>query len=135
MSEENVQIVRRFIDQARQTPEAVWDIFDEDVEWELDPGALALPDFPPVSRGPDEIREFFRRLVGAFEDWGYELEELVEGEDSVVAHIHHWGRGKGSGASVEARFWQVWIMRGGKAVRVTHHIERADALEAAGLRE
>jgi hypothetical protein len=44
------------------------------------------------------------------------------------------GRGKGSGAPVEARFWQVWIMRDGKAVRVTHHIEKADALEAAALR-
>jgi hypothetical protein len=73
----------------------VWDIFDEDVEWELDPAALALPDFPPASHGPDGIREFFRRLVGAFEEWDYEA------------------------------------MRDGKAVRATHHIEKAGALEAA----
>jgi hypothetical protein len=47
MSQENVEIVRRFVDQAREGPGAVWDIFDEDVEWELDPGRLALPDVPP----------------------------------------------------------------------------------------
>ena len=109
----------------------MWDIFDEGVEWELDPAALALPDFPPASHGPDGIREFFRRLVGAFEEWDYEAEELIGAQDAVVVRIHHWGRGKGSGAPVEARFWQVWIMRDGKAVRVTHHIEKADALEAA----
>jgi ketosteroid isomerase-like protein len=135
MSEENVEIVQRFIDQARDNPDAVWSIFDEDVEWELDPTALALPDFPPVSHGPDGVRDFFRRLVGAFEDWDYEVEELIAASDAVVVRIHHWGRGKGSGASVEARFWQVWILRAGKAVQVTHHIGKADALEAAGLSE
>ena len=27
--------------------------------------------------------------------------ETPDGEDSVVAHVHQWGRGKGSGATVE----------------------------------
>ena len=135
MSQENVAIVERFIEQARTRPDAVWDIFDKDVDWELDPAALALPDFPPSSHGPDGIRDFFRRLVGAFEDWDYEAEDVFGVGDAVLVHIHHWGRGKGSGAQVEARFWQVWIMRDAKAVRVTHHIERAEALEAAGLSE
>ena len=135
MSQENVELVRHFYDQARETPDAVWDIFDEEVWWELDPAALALPDFPPVSRGPGGVRQFFDRLVSAFEDWDYEVEERIEGDDSVVLRVHQWGRGKGSHAPVEARFWQVWIMRGGKAVRVTHHIAKADVLEAAGLSE
>jgi ketosteroid isomerase-like protein len=134
-SDENVEIVRRFVDLARDDPDAVWDIFDEDVEWELDPAALALPDFPPASHGPDGIRDFFRRLVGAFEEWDYEAEEWIEAPDAVAVRIHHWGRGKGSGAPVEARFWQVWILREGKAVRVTHHIHKTEALKAAGLRE
>ena len=34
MSEENVEIVQRFIDQARDNPDAVWSIFEEDVVWE-----------------------------------------------------------------------------------------------------
>jgi ketosteroid isomerase-like protein len=135
MSQENVEVVRRFADQARESPDAVWDIFDEDVEWELDPGSLALPDVPPSSHGPGAVRHFFRRLVGAFANWDYEVDESIDAGDAVVLHIHHWGRGKGSGASVEARFWQVWTMRDGKAVRVTHHIDKAEALEAAGLSE
>lgn len=131
MSDQNVKIVQRFIDQARETPDAVWDIFDEDVEWEL--GDLSIPDFPPTSHGPDGVREFFRRWVSTFEDWGYEIEELVDTGDAVAVRVHQWGRGKGSGAAVDQRFWQVWIMRDGKAVRVTHQIEKADALAAARL--
>jgi ketosteroid isomerase-like protein len=133
MSEENVETVLHFADNAREAPDAVWDIFDEDVEWDL--GALAIPDFPPTSHGPDGVREFFRRWVSMFEDWAYEVEEVRDAPDAVALRIHQWGRGRESGAAVDQRFWQVWIMRDGKAVRVTHKFEKADALEAAGLSE
>ena len=132
MSQENVRSVRRFLDHAREDPDA-WDIFDQDVLWEV--GALAIPDIPATSRGPDGVREFFRRWVGAFEGWAYEVEEVIEAGDAVAIHLHQWGRGKGSGAMVDLRFWEVWTMRDGKAVRVTHQIEKAEALEAAGLSE
>jgi ketosteroid isomerase-like protein len=130
MAQENVEIVRRFLEQAPQNPDAVWAIFDADVEWKT--GALSIPDLPDTLRGPDGVRDFFRRWVGAFEGWGYEVEELIAARDSVAVRIHQWGRGKGSGATVDNRFWQVWTMRDGKAVRVTHELERARALEAAG---
>ena len=133
MSQENVESVRRFLDQAAENPDAVWDIFDNNVEWEL--GALSIPDFAPTSHGPDGVREFFRRWLSAFDDWDFEVEEVVDARDAVSAHIHQWGRGKGSGVAVDQHFWQVWIMRDGKAVRVTHRFEKAEALKAAGLSE
>ena len=132
MSQENVRVVRRFLDHAREDPD-VWEIFDEDVEWEV--GKLSLPDFPARSRGPDGVREFFRRWVGAFEEWAYEVEEVIDARDAVAVELHQWGRGKGSGARVDLRFWEVWMMRDGRAVRVTHCIEKADAIQAAGLSE
>ena len=128
----NLEIVQRFIREARDTPEAVWDIFDEEVEWDLT-GIPAAPDVPRVSHGPDAVREFFRRWAGAFDDWDYAVEEVIEGPDTVAVRVHQWGRGKGSGARVDNRFWQIWIMRDGKAIRVTHQEGRANALEAAGL--
>ena len=130
MSQENVRVVRSFLDRAREDPTA-WDIFDEDVVWEV--GALAIPDVPATSRGPDGVREFFRHWVGAFEDWAYEVEEVIDARDAVAVHLHQWGRGKGSGATVDLHFWEVWIVRDGRAVRVTHWVDKADALEAAGL--
>jgi len=130
MSQENVQVVRSFLDHAREDP-AAWDIFDEDVVWEV--GGLAIPDVPATSRGADGVREFFRRWVGAFEDWAYEVEEVIDARDAVAVHLHQWGRGKGSGATVDLHFWEVWIVRDGRVVRVTHWVDKADAFEAAGL--
>lgn len=130
MPHDHAKAVRRYTDLARTDPDAVWDIFDADVVWEI--GALAIPDFPNTAHGPDGVREFFRRWIGAFEDWDYEVEETIERGDTVLLRIHQWGRGKGSGAWVDQHFWQIWTMRGPKAVRVTHAVDREEALKAAG---
>ena len=42
---------------------------------------------------------------------------------------------KAGGVSVDNHFWQVWTLRDGKVIRSTHHWEKAEALEAAGLSE
>jgi ketosteroid isomerase-like protein len=132
MSQENVEIVRRMYDRALQDPDALYELLDDNIEWET--GGLGYPN-PPTDRGREAVRQFFREWVGAFEEWGFEVEELSEAGNSVVACIHQWGRGKSSGVDVDARFWQVWTMRDRKAIRATHHLERTAALEAAGLRE
>jgi ketosteroid isomerase-like protein len=132
MSQENVEVVRRMLDQARQDPEVMFGMLADDVEW--DTKDLALPG-PSTRFGPDGVRGFFRDWVGAFEAWGYEAEELIDAGEATVVCLRQWGRGKGSGATVENRFWGVWTVRDGKVVRATHHREKAQALEAAGLRE
>ena len=43
------------------------------------------------------------------------------------------GKGKGSGAEVATPAAHVWTMRRGKAIRVAAYMDRAKALEAAGL--
>jgi ketosteroid isomerase-like protein len=132
MSEENVEIVRRMYEEAKTRPDALYEFLDDDIDWEtteLDMAGTAQ------GRGPDTVRSFFRSWVGAFEDWGYEAEDLIDAGDAVIAQIHQWGRGKASGVMVENSFWQVWTLREGKAVRATHHRKKAEALEAAGLSE
>ena len=83
----------------------------------------------------DGRKEFFRRWVGPFDEWGVEIVEAIDVGDSVLAHVHQWGRGKGSGATVEDSHWQVWTVRDGKVVRVTLRVDRDEALEAVGLRD
>jgi ketosteroid isomerase-like protein len=132
MSRENLEMVERVLALARDRPEALWEVLDHDVVWDVE--TLDIPDSPErYWHGPAGVREFFRRWVGPFDEWGYEVGELIEAGDSVVAEIHQWGRGKGSGASVESRFWQVWTIRAGKVVYASHHSEKADALEAVNL--
>jgi ketosteroid isomerase-like protein len=132
MSQENVEVVRRMLDEARQDPEAMFGMLADDVEWET--GDLQLPG-PSTRFGPAGVRGFFRDWVGAFEAWGYEAEELLDAGEATVVCLHQWGRGKGSGATVENRFWGVWTLRDGKSVRATHHREKSQALQAAGLSE
>jgi ketosteroid isomerase-like protein len=134
MSQENVEMIQRLFDQAPHDPDVFYESLDDDVEWEA--GAVELPDVgASYWRGPAGVREFFRRWVGPFDEWGVELVETIDAGDSVVAHVHQWGRGKGSGATVEDSHWQVWTVCAGKIVRVTLHVDREDALEAGWLRE
>ena len=55
--------------------------------------------------------------------------------DRVVVTARHRGRGRESGVSVDARFYEIYSLRDGKIVRVDEFAERIEALEAAGLRE
>ena len=123
-------MIERMLDEAQHDPAALFEMLDDDVRWEL--GPLNIPDVVATYCGPAGVGEFFRRWVGPFDEWGYEVGDLIDAGDSVVVHIQQWGRGKGSGAPVESRFWQVWTIRRGKVVRATHHADKAEALEAVG---
>ena len=133
MSRENVEIVRRVFDQGRHNPAALWEIVDKEAAWEVQ--ADDIPDGPASYRGPPGVQEFFRRWVGTFDGWGYELGEVIEAGESVLFHMRQWGRGKGSGVPVTNDFWQVWTFRDGKLIRRTRHANRSTALAAAGLSE
>lgn len=127
MSQKNVEILMRAFDLVGEDPEAFYSVFDEGVEWHT---GFVFPDATSY-RGVDGVREFFRTWIGTFEDWGFEVEEVLDVGDSVVILLHQWGRGKGSGAEVELRFWQVWTFAEGKVVRCVAHFDKGDALEAA----
>jgi ketosteroid isomerase-like protein len=134
MSQQNVEMIDRIFDQAPYDPAVLFESLDDEVHWEV--GAIDIPDIGATYwHGPAGVREFFRRWVGPFDDWGIKLDEAIDVGDSVVAHVHQWGRGKVSGAAVEESHWQVWTVRDGKVVRVALHPDREKALQAVGLSE
>jgi uncharacterized protein len=133
MSQENVALVLRVFGQGRDNPDVLFDVLDDDVQWDY--GVLDIPDSAGIWHGPAGVREFFRRWVGAFEDWDFEFGDAIAVGDSVVVRVHQWGRGKGSGVTVDQEFWQVWTIRNGKVVRFRAYVTEAEALEAVGLRE
>ncbi len=133
MSQENVELIEGMLCDVQRNPSALYDILDVNVDW--DTTGLNTPEAGTIHHGPDAVRDFFRRWVGAFDDWGFDVGEVIDAGDSVVVHIRQWGRGKGSGANVEGRFWQVWTVRDGHVIRATHHQSKAEALDAIGLRE
>ncbi len=86
-------------------------------------------------RGRNEVRADWDRLREAWDEtFRIESEELIDASDKVVAFIQVSGRGKASGARVEARVAHVWTFRDGTPVAMEYFGEdRGAALEAAGL--
>jgi ketosteroid isomerase-like protein len=132
MSQENVDLIRRMLDEGHNNPPALFDILDDEVVWEV--GFLKIPDVGASQyHGPAGVSEFFRHWVGPFDEWGYEATDVIDAGDSVLVRINQWGRGKHSGATVASHFWEVLTVRDGKVVHVTHHFDKAEALEAVRL--
>jgi ketosteroid isomerase-like protein len=134
MSEENVEVVRRsFAAWADGGWEAVAPFLDPEIEWTL------RPDFPDagVFRGHDEVQVLINRFEETFDDWGVEPIEFIDAGGKIVVPVNWWGRGKGSGIEVAERQGETWAftIRTGKITEVIEYRQKAEALEAAGLRE
>ena len=132
MSQENVEVVRRSLDAFQRGDfDAAMEALDPRIEYDL----THFPD-GKVYLGHDGVREAFRIWLGTWEDYRQEVAEVIDlGEDEVVVVLREFGRGKGSGIEVERPTAGVWTLRDGKAVRIRFYAGKADALEAAGLRE
>ena len=130
MSERNVETVRAMIGAFNRGDfEASLAFLDDDIEWH-DP-----PDVPgaEVHRGPEEVRAFFARWLGAWETYTAEAEELIDVGDTVVVVHHEWGRGRGSGVEIDNRSANVFDLRDGKVIRRRPFPDREQALAAASF--
>jgi ketosteroid isomerase-like protein len=92
-------------------------------------------DLDGTYNGIPGLQKWLARFWGSFVEFRTEIEECIPVEDEVVFAAHHYGRGKASGVEVEVRNWQVCTVRDGKLVRYRVFPTKAEALEAAGLRE
>jgi ketosteroid isomerase-like protein len=93
-------------------------------------------DVAGVYCGPDEVARYMRDVF--LVEWESAViagEEFVDAGDSIVVRVHQRATGRQSGTPVQMRYFQVWTFRGASVIRIESVIERADALEAAGLRD
>ncbi|HXQ78578.1 MAG TPA: nuclear transport factor 2 family protein [Gemmatimonadaceae bacterium] len=133
MSQENVQTIRRGIEAFDRRDKEAWlATFAPDA---VMVPAREWPENAPI-RGAEAIWDFYVDVNAAWEEDPYELGEIVEArDDAVVANARRESRGKASGAGVTFSYWLVVTFRHGKTIRVEWFTNRAEALEAAGLRE
>ncbi len=132
MSQENVEIVRLCLERFNSG--------DVDGALQLCHDNFEFRDFPGlpgsgVFIGHDAFRAWHRQLSDAFDDLRFDAEEFIDAGDSVVVVNHATGSGKGSGATVEMHFSNVWTLRGGQAISAVSYESHAKALEAVGLSE
>jgi ketosteroid isomerase-like protein len=108
-------------------------MLDEYVVWDL--RQMPAPDLDGVYVGRDAVIKASRHYWGTWGDYSVEPEELLDADPSVVVILRERGRGKSSGAPFDRQHPQLWTFRGDRIIRWESFRTRAEALEAAGLRE
>jgi len=131
MSQENVEMVRSAFE-AFNRGDMDGAVADLAPDFRYTAAGL-IPDRTGVFHGPEGFKEFFGWVASEFEDVQTEVDELIDGGDTVVVGATLRGHGKQSGAQGKFTFWQLWTVRDGKVVRGEGYASRAEALEAGGL--
>ena len=119
MSQANVEIVRSFL---------AADV-DEALRY-ADPGIVWNPIEELPSRGHDAVRASLAHWKGEWDDYRLVPEEFVDMGERVVVTVRVEGRGRGSGVSIDARFYDVYSLRDGRIVRMDQFTERSEAVAA-----
>jgi ketosteroid isomerase-like protein len=128
MSHENVEVVRASMDAfERGDAETALSYYSEDVV------------FHPLVAGPYHghagVTEQMLVWMEEFNDFWFESAEVLDAGDRVVLLWRQGGQGKASGVRVEQHGATVFSLRNGLISRAWVYLDRAKALEAAGLSE
>ena len=139
MSQENVEVVRRLfaalqsldVGNFERRFDEVREIFDPEVEWVAPPHSLLASE---EYRGYDGVRRFWTQFLSAWDEYGVEVEELIDaGDDRVVAVMRLSGRT--NELEVDEARSSLLTLRDGRIVRIEPFASKDGALEAAGLEE
>jgi ketosteroid isomerase-like protein len=136
MSQENVEIVRQFIEAARSGDvhaiEAFLAVSDPGIEHTRLPAASG----PETYCGHDGARRWFTDMADLWREWRNEIEELAEvAPNTVAARVRFIAVGRESGVPVEAQLGLVCVLSEGKILRSRTYASGEEALEAVGLSE
>jgi ketosteroid isomerase-like protein len=135
MSQENVEIVRGLYahwgDDAFQIHDESWELLDPEVEWDV---SRRIFD-PAIYHGHAGIREFVASLREVWESARIVPLEYIPQGEVVVVPVRLEMVSRTDSQAVTANAAHVWTLSGGKILRHCVFQTRAEALEAAGLRE
>jgi ketosteroid isomerase-like protein len=138
MSQENVEIVRRLfaafedvdVGSVERRLDEVRETFDPEVEWVAPPHSLLASE---EYRGYGGIRRFWTQFLSAWDQYGVQVDELIDAGDQVVAVMRLCGRT--NELEVDEARSSLLTLRDGRIVRIEPFASKDGALEAAGLSE
>lgn len=88
-----------------------------------------LPD-RATYRGREGVRQMFQVILEAFDDFHFEVEDVIDREKHVVVILRQVVHGRRSGIRLSGDTVHVWKMREGRPVALTVFGSRAQALAA-----
>jgi ketosteroid isomerase-like protein len=152
MSEENVEIVRRFyLDSDVDLVEALAD--DEAMaSYEAPLLPFIHPDFKTIAdqnfaemgeakartvSGVEGIKGIWRDWLSAWESWRIDAQDFISLPDStrVLVLVENHGRPRGADREISLKSGAIWTLVDGQVTQVEMFLDRNKALEAAGLSE
>ena len=133
MSQENVEIIRQgWAAWERGDVATALAYMSEDI---VVTRVAPMPDVASY-HGTAGALQMLADWVEQFDEFEMTGEEFTDANDSqVVVRVHQRARGKKSRVPIEADFWFVCTLRGGKSARWDIYASEAQALEAVGLSE
>ena len=135
MSRENVELVRQvyeFWNETHDIDSMLGRFFTEDVSW------VEPPDSPNagVFAGREAVAGYLRDWVEHMDLPTYEVQDLIDAGDRVVAMLQADARGAASELRLgDVPLVHVCELRDGKVAAVSVFYKRRQALQAAGLRD
>jgi ketosteroid isomerase-like protein len=130
MSEKNVELMRQATQALLRRDRTAWlALHDENFE------AVPIREWPESDmRGREAAWDFMVKMIDAWDPVPTRgIEYVNAGTDKVLIHQRDDFRGKGSGAELEFEYWIVATIRRGQIRRAQWFVDRAEALDAAGL--
>ena len=134
MSQENVEIVRRFVEalvSGRDWQPVLADL-DDDVE--IDDLDISLD--TQRYRGHDGFRKWIADWSDSWASWRIQdVEVRPAGEDRLIALFVMFVKGQGSGIDLSRHDALVCTLRAGKIAKLVYYNDQQQALKAVGLEE
>src|SRR5687767_14895608 len=95
MSEGNVETVRRIYTAVAERDDVTpFEIYAEDIVWDLSHTGRALMFKQPVYEGHDGVRQAWRETLGAFGEVDFDVEEMIDAGPNVLVVLHERALGR-----------------------------------------
>ena len=134
MSEKNIDVVRTLYEAAARRDDATpFEVYAEDIVFDISNSRRVALALRPTYHGHEGVREYWRENVSAFGEIDFEVKELIDAGDQVLAVIRERAVGRASGVPVETTHLAVHTLSGGKVIQVQMFDDPQQAREAAGL--
>lgn len=110
-------------------PELLAQVVDPAIEWIEDPTRADSR----THRGHDGVLESWRQWLAHWDDYGWEVERLVDCGDDIFLEASEHGSGVASGAAVSSNIYVSVTVRDLKITCWREYYDKDTALKAVGL--
>ncbi len=140
MSKENVEFVRNLFTAGASMdkqallaalPELIPQVADPDIEWIEDPTRVDSRTY----RGHDGVLRSWKQWLDEWDEYGFEIERLLDCGEEVLVVAKESGSGAASGATVSSHIYLLVTVREQKIRRWREFYDESAARKAAGLTE